>query len=78
MFVFLFSLCTSCLCVYFFLLEVFLLIDIKFITLICNITPGANVNEFYKHKGTKDTKLCLFFYFLCALRAFVFTFSRWG
>jgi len=41
--------------------------------LISNITPNVKVNEFYKHKDTKNTKLCLFFYFLCVLRVFVFT-----
>ncbi len=38
------------------------------------LPPMSKVNEFYKHKDTKNTKLSLFLCFLCVLRVFVFTF----
>ncbi len=41
--------------------------------LISNIAPNVKVNEFYKHKGAKNTKLYLFS--LCASYLCV-TFSR--
>jgi len=45
--------------------------------LISNITPNVKVNEFYKHKDTKNTKLCLFFLFsLCASCLRVYFFIR--
>jgi len=39
--------------------------------LISNIPPNVKDNEFYKHKGTRNTKLCLFFYFLRACLNFI-------
>ena len=45
--------------------------------LISNITPNVKVNEFYKHKDTKNTKLCLpfFIFSLCASCLRVYYFS---